>query len=111
MLFSGPPVLRSARVSLCDRLDVACNSLGLIVPPLSIVLQLASSISQGQMLTMLVASVCLFGIGRIVEGYVAASERLAARLARHCSQRAALPALGPRDLAFPAGTPFVYNWS
>lgn len=43
--------------------------LGLAVPPLSIVLQLAGSISQGQMLAMLLASVCLFGIGRITEGY------------------------------------------
>ncbi len=43
--------------------------LGLTVPPLSIMLQLAGSISQGQMLTMLLASVCLFGIGRIAEGY------------------------------------------
>jgi hypothetical protein len=42
---------------------------GLAVPPLSIVLELSGSISQGQMLTMLVASVCCWGIGRIVEGY------------------------------------------
>ncbi|MCA9248003.1 MAG: hypothetical protein KDA42_12830 [Planctomycetales bacterium] len=42
---------------------------GLIVPPLSIVAQLSESISQGQMLTFLVASVCLFYIGRILEGY------------------------------------------
>jgi hypothetical protein len=45
------------------------QQLGLIVPPLSIVLQLINAITLGQMLTMLVASVCLFGIGRIVEGY------------------------------------------
>ena len=44
---------------------------GLTLPPLSIVLQLGSAISLGQMLTILVASVCLFGIGRIVEGYSA----------------------------------------
>jgi hypothetical protein len=42
---------------------------GLIVPPLGIVLQLASIISTGKMLTMLVAAVCLFFIGRILEGY------------------------------------------
>ncbi len=42
---------------------------GLVVLPLSIVLELAGSISQGQMLAMLLASVCLFGIGRITEGY------------------------------------------
>lgn len=43
--------------------------LGLAVPPLSIIMQLAGSITLGQMLTMLVAAVCMFGIGRIVEGY------------------------------------------
>jgi hypothetical protein len=43
--------------------------LGLAVPPLSILMQLSETITQGQMLTMLVASVCAFGIGRIVEGY------------------------------------------
>ena len=43
--------------------------LGLLIPPLGIVLQLANVVSLGQMLTMLVAAVCLFGIGRIVEGY------------------------------------------
>ena len=42
---------------------------GLMLPPLSIVLQLMSSISLGQMLAMLVASICLFLIGRLVEGY------------------------------------------
>lgn len=43
--------------------------LGLAVPPLGIVLELNHSISQGQMLAMLLASVCVFGIGRILEGY------------------------------------------
>jgi hypothetical protein len=43
--------------------------LGLAVPPMAVVLQLLEAISLGQMLTMLVAAVCLFGIGRIVEGY------------------------------------------
>jgi hypothetical protein len=43
--------------------------LGLSAPPLAMIMQLAGSISLGQMLTMLVASVCVFGIGRIVEGY------------------------------------------
>ena len=42
---------------------------GLSVPPLAIVLQLANSITLGQMLTMLLAAVCVFGIGRIMEGY------------------------------------------
>ena len=43
--------------------------IGLAVPPLGIVLQLSDAISLGQMLTMLVAAVSMFGIGRIVEGY------------------------------------------
>jgi hypothetical protein len=43
--------------------------LGLVVPPVAIVLQLANTISLGKMLTMLVAAVCMFGIGRIIEGY------------------------------------------
>ena len=47
----------------------ALQLLGLAVPPLAIVLQLAESITLGQMLTMLVASVSLFLIGRIVEGF------------------------------------------
>jgi hypothetical protein len=43
--------------------------LGLTFPPLSIVLQLSGALELKQMLTILVASVCLFGIGRIAEGY------------------------------------------
>ena len=45
------------------------QKLGLVIPPVAIVLQLVNSISLGQMLTMLVAAVCLFWIGRIIEGY------------------------------------------
>lgn len=47
----------------------ACQFIGLTVPPLAMVMQLTEAISLGQMLTMLVASVCVFGIGRILEGY------------------------------------------
>jgi hypothetical protein len=47
------------------------QKLGLIVLPLSIVLQLAGAIDVKQMLAILVAGVCLFYIGRIVEGYSA----------------------------------------
>jgi hypothetical protein len=43
--------------------------LALAVPPLGIVLQLSDTISLGQMLTLLVAAVCMFWMGRIVEGY------------------------------------------
>ncbi|MDA7992914.1 MAG: hypothetical protein MPJ25_07710, partial [Pirellulales bacterium] len=43
--------------------------LGLILPAFAIILELNHTISLGQMLIMLVASICLFGIGRILEGY------------------------------------------
>jgi hypothetical protein len=42
---------------------------GLGVPPLAIILELSESVSLGQMLLMLVAALCLFWIGRLVEGY------------------------------------------
>lgn len=42
---------------------------GLTVPPLSILAQLSGSIGAGKMLVFLVASVCAFYIGRILEGY------------------------------------------
>ena len=47
----------------------AAQFLGLAIPPLAMVLQLSETISLGQMLTMLLAAVSLFWIGRIVEGY------------------------------------------
>jgi hypothetical protein len=43
--------------------------LGLAIPAVAIVLELAHAISLGQMLVMLVAAVCCFWIGRILEGY------------------------------------------
>jgi hypothetical protein len=43
--------------------------LGLTVGPLCIFLQLNQAISVGQMLTIFVASICAFWIGRIIEGY------------------------------------------
>ena len=42
---------------------------GLAGPPLAMLLQLSEVLSLGQMLVMAVASVCVFIIGRIVEGY------------------------------------------
>ncbi|MCA9102389.1 MAG: hypothetical protein R3C10_22920 [Pirellulales bacterium] len=41
----------------------------LLLLPLAVILQLASMISQGQMLVAMVFFACLFWIGRIVEGY------------------------------------------
>ncbi|MEI7861386.1 MAG: hypothetical protein WCJ21_02095 [Planctomycetota bacterium] len=43
--------------------------LGLTLPCLAVLLQLPEVITQGQMLVMLVAAVCCFAIGRIIEGY------------------------------------------
>jgi hypothetical protein len=43
--------------------------LGLTVPALAVILELNHRISLGQMLMMLVAAVCCFWIGRILEGY------------------------------------------
>jgi F0F1-type ATP synthase membrane subunit a len=51
------------------QLGRALQIVGLVVPPLSIVLQLEDSITAGKMLVALVASVSAFWIGRIIEGY------------------------------------------
>ena len=43
--------------------------LGLTIPAVAILLELNHAISLGQMLVMLVAALCCFWIGRIIEGY------------------------------------------
>jgi hypothetical protein len=43
--------------------------IGLVAPPLTIILQLQEQITSSQMLQLLIAALCLFFIGRIVEGY------------------------------------------
>lgn len=45
------------------------QQVGLIAPPVSIVLQLMNVLTLGQMLVALVGAVSAFGIGRILEGY------------------------------------------
>lgn|GEM_PF-356269 len=47
--------------------------IGLVVPGCAIILELNRRITLGQMLVMLVASVCCFWIGRILEGYARGS--------------------------------------
>lgn len=42
---------------------------GLSLPALAIILELQHAISLGQMLVMLLASVCAFWIGRLLEAY------------------------------------------
>jgi hypothetical protein len=49
--------------------------LGLALPALAVLLELNHAISLGQMLMLLVAAVCCFWIGRIVEGYASADGR------------------------------------
>ncbi len=56
----------NAAVNLVGRLG---QLLGLGIPAVAIVLELNHAISLGQMLMMLVAAVCCFWIGRILEGY------------------------------------------
>ena len=46
--------------------------LGLVVPALAVILELNGRVTLGQMLVMLVAAICCFSIGRILEGYAAA---------------------------------------
>lgn len=46
--------------------------LGLVVPAFAVILELNRRITLGQMLVMLVAAICCFSIGRILEGYAAA---------------------------------------
>jgi len=45
--------------------------LGLGIPVVAVILELNHIISLGRMLVMLVAAVCCFWIGRILEGYAA----------------------------------------
>jgi hypothetical protein len=47
----------------------AMQVFGLTALPLAMLLQLSQSLTLGQMLALLVAGVCAFYIGRIVEGY------------------------------------------
>jgi hypothetical protein len=43
--------------------------LGLSIPAVAVLLELNHTITLGQMLVMLVAAICCFWIGRIIEGY------------------------------------------
>jgi hypothetical protein len=43
--------------------------LGLSIPAVAVLLELNHTITLGQMLVMLVAAICCFWIGRILEGY------------------------------------------
>jgi hypothetical protein len=57
------------QVSAMRSVGRAMQLLGLAVGPLAIFLQLARRISVAQLLLMGLAALCLFYIGRIIEGY------------------------------------------
>lgn len=63
---SGSDEIVNTPLSVAGRLG---QFLGLGIPAIAIVLELNHAISLGQMLMMLVAAVCCFWIGRILEGY------------------------------------------
>jgi hypothetical protein len=56
-------------MKVLGRLGQMC---GLVLPACAVILELNHRITLGQMLTMLVAAVCCFWIGRILEGYASA---------------------------------------
>jgi hypothetical protein len=58
---SGPPRMRTFGRLL--------QRTALVLPPLSIVLQLAGALPLNSMLVMLIAAVALFYLGRLIEGF------------------------------------------
>ncbi len=58
--------MESSRMAALGRFG---QFLGLAIPAVAVLLELNRAISLGQMLVMLVAAICCFWIGRIVEGY------------------------------------------
>lgn len=62
------PNLRSSRFPM-RAIGRLLQHLGLLVAPAAIVLQLANAIDVKQMLAFAVAALCLFWIGRLIEGY------------------------------------------
>ncbi len=55
-----------------QRLGRICQQSALLGLPLAIPLQLANVIDLRQMLAWMAAAICLFYIGRLIEGYTAA---------------------------------------
>ena len=53
------------------RIFRAMQHVALVLPPLAIFLQLGNRISVREMLLILLAAVCLFWLGRLLEGYAA----------------------------------------
>ena len=63
-----PPHRAEAMQTFLRSLGRTGQFAGLALPALAIVLELQHAVSLGQMLVMLVVSVCCFWIGRILEG-------------------------------------------
>jgi hypothetical protein len=61
-----PPAPENDPMAAIGRLG---QFLGLSIPAVAVLLELNHAISLGQMLVMLVAALCCFWIGRILEGY------------------------------------------
>jgi len=61
-----PPFPENDPMAVLGRLG---QFLGLSIPAVAILLELNHAITLGQMLVMLVAALCCFWIGRIVEAY------------------------------------------
>lgn len=60
------------RIWLMKPLGRLAQFVGLALPAVAVILELNRTITLGQMLVMLLAAVCCFWIGRIVEGYAGA---------------------------------------
>lgn len=61
---------RNNKEAAMRQLTRGLQIVALIVLPLSMILQIAGSVSVGQMLLMMLAGFALFWIGRIAEGYL-----------------------------------------
>jgi hypothetical protein len=67
--FPSPTSSSSSETDSMAALGRLGQFLGLAIPAVAILLELNHAISLGQMLVMLVAAICCFWIGRILEGY------------------------------------------
>jgi hypothetical protein len=68
----GRPRDGHGRIPRMKPLGRLAQFVGLALPAVAVILELNRTITLGQMLVMLLAAVCCFWIGRIVEGYAGA---------------------------------------
>jgi len=64
-----PAAAGRGRIGRMKPLGRLAQVVGLALPAVAVILELNRTITLGQMLVMLLAAVCCFWIGRIVEGY------------------------------------------